>query len=548
MRNKQSIIMKNNVLIIMTLLLIGVAFWVLNYLTPEYYDDYFYKYMFTGITHYDINMPITSIKDVLISQYYHYFYFNGRTIVHLIVQIFTGLLGKDIFNIVNSFVFIIFIYIINRLYTKITPLNLFFSFSVILLLYPSFKETALWMTGSVNYMWTSTFICIYLYIINKYKNEKICTKYIIWSIPCILIGWTHEGITFPLSVSIIIYIIFNHKNIYKQAVFPLMIGFIIGVLLCAFSPATIKKASIQNSAEISDFIVRCVSGVFFCVVNLKAFNTLICTILILLIIKEKPWSWVKYFYKQNMIMCNAVFISFGLIFCLGCQYIRAATGIELFSIIIFFSVIKNYILQKIKVVICIISSVLYSIILYYSIENYQEYKFILSQINNKKSGIILINEAYPPFYIETYILPYIEDHRKDIPFFRSCYNDIENINIATTFDCDSLAFVPKTIYNDIINNSDRINDIHKQKAYSIYVIPINGKMEDNITPVSYILAPTDFQQIPFYIRPMAHKMLRYTASEIPVARYGVISINGQKYLFVGKNAMIDNRVESISLK
>ena len=104
MRNNQTSAMKNKILIITTLLLIGIAFWVLNFLTPEYNDDYFYKFIFDG-DNANVNMPITSLEDVMFSQYNHYFNMNGRAIVHVVVQLFSGMWGKPIFNVINSLVF-----------------------------------------------------------------------------------------------------------------------------------------------------------------------------------------------------------------------------------------------------------------------------------------------------------------------------------------------------------------------------------------------------------------------------------------------------------
>lgn len=74
------------------LLIVGIAFLILNILTPEYLDDYLYKYTFiNGIA--DKNHPIVTIRDIYTSQIDHYFTFNGRVIIHSLVQLFTGIIG-----------------------------------------------------------------------------------------------------------------------------------------------------------------------------------------------------------------------------------------------------------------------------------------------------------------------------------------------------------------------------------------------------------------------------------------------------------------------
>lgn len=540
MRNNQTSTMKNRILVITTLLLIGIAFWVLNYLTPEYNDDYSYKFVWGN------EKPIESIGDIFVSQYNHYFSMNGRSIVHFFVQLFTGILGKGVFNIINTIVFLSFVCIITRFYSKITPSNLLFIFSIIFLLYPIISETALWMTGSINYMWTSTFVCMFLYMIEKHKGEKLCTKYILWSIPCFLIGWTHEGLTFPLAVSLFIYVIINYRTIYKQAIFPLIIGFIIGSLICSFAPGMANRASKSNYTEVSTLISRIIPTIIYCV-KLKAFDVLLL-MTIVLSVKQKSVVWVKEFYIKNMIVVNALFFSIGLIFFSGCFYLRVATGIELFSIILILSLIQYYnipITRRLKIIVCTITCLLYSVIVYCSIGNYQEYKRIIAQIKQKQgTTIIPINEINPPFYVEVYILRFLDDTRAEMGncyYYDNCWNRC----IAATYGYDSIAFVPKIVYNDIINNSDKINDIRKQKDYPFYVIPTDNI--EGVTP-TFILKPTDFHQIPFYIRPVAHRMLRYTATEVPASQYGTINIKGREYFFVNRHDAIDDRVESISLK
>lgn len=545
MKNKQTINIKNKVLIIMTLLFIGIAFWVLNYLTPEWTDDYRYKFIFCdgiSIANNSQVPRITSLGDIFISQYNHYFLINGRSIVHFIVQLFTGILGKNIFNIINTIVFLIFVYILTRLYTLITPNNLFFSLCIIFLLYPIFSECVLWLSGGINYMWTSTAICIFLYIIEQLQYKKLCKKYFIFSLPCLLVGWMHEGLTFPLAISLILYMIINYKTIYRQAIFPLIIGFTVGAFICLFAPSTMGRASFHSDKwELSTLLTRLIPIIRFCIQKLIALD-LLCITIIVLFIKQKSLMWLKDFYKKNIIIFNALCLSFAwlpLIFLTA----RAVAGIELFAMILFLRLIQYHKISipfKIQIAIYIISSILYSIIVYYSIDNYREYKYILSQIKNKQDTIIPINHFYPPSYIESYILKYTDGNNSNF------YDYVWNRCIAATYGYDSIAFVPAIVYNDIINHSDKINDINKQKDYPFYVIPTNNSIA-NATP-TFILRPTKFQQLPFYIRPIAHRMLRYTATEIPASQYGTIYIKGEKYLFINKYNVVDDRVKAILLK
>lgn len=543
--------MKNKILIITTLLLIGVAFWVLNFLTPEYLDDYLYKFMFVG-NHLDTKTPIISFKDILISQYNHYFCFNGRTFVHTIVQTFSGILGKNTFNIFTTIVFLIFIYTTTRLHTKANALDILFCSIIILLLFPAFNDTVLWMTGSINYMWTSTFVCVFLLLIIRNKDKAINLKYIVCSIPCLFIGWTHEGIVFPLALSLIISICITYRTIYKRAVFPLMIGFIIGALLCTFSPATISRASLfsDGGANTSALMQKIISGLILCT-KLKAIYCLVCIIIVLLFVRKgENKIWLKEFYKKHIIVCNAFVFSLGIVFLSGFTSSRTAIGAELYAIILSLYLIhyfKDKIVRNIKIGICIMGVCFYCCIVYYSTFNYKESKQLLSQIHNNSSDIILTNEVSLPYIMESHIRKPLDSNKSEYSDW-FCYKSPWNGLMAATFHRDSLVFVPSVIYDDIVNHSDKLIDIKKQKDYPFYVVPINVNT-DSIEP-TFILSPTDFRQLPFYIRPVASKMTQYTATEIPanLSRCGVVNIEGETFLFVGKNTIIDDRVESISLE
>ena len=150
--------------------IIAVAFGVLNFLTPEYHDDYIYKFMFEGgSVNYD--HPIRSLGDIVSSQLDHYHSVNGRSLVHTLVQLFTGLLGKPIFNIVNTIMFGIFVWMLKKFLRRpscdVPALAL--TLTLVLLL-PRFKDTFLWMTGSVNYLWSATATLLFLLMHEKQQH------------------------------------------------------------------------------------------------------------------------------------------------------------------------------------------------------------------------------------------------------------------------------------------------------------------------------------------------------------------------------------------
>ncbi|WP_418710570.1 DUF6056 family protein, partial [Allofournierella sp.] len=81
---------------------------VFNCLTPLISDDYSYLLRFP--TH----EPVETFLDLVVSQYYHYFQWGGRTIGIGLNQLFLWL-GKGVFNIFNAAAFCLLVWVCTKL-------------------------------------------------------------------------------------------------------------------------------------------------------------------------------------------------------------------------------------------------------------------------------------------------------------------------------------------------------------------------------------------------------------------------------------------------
>lgn len=538
--------MSTNYKIIISFIVIGIFFISINILTPEYLDDYLYKFVFKA-NGADKDSPIRSCTDVLISQYNHYFCFNGRIFVHSFVQLFSGIWGKGIFNCFNTCVFLLFTYELTKTYGKVSCRDLFFCASLIFLLLPAFNDTALWMTGSINYLWTCTFVCGFILLLESLKDKIISINHLFYLILGLLIGWTHEGITFPLSLSLIIYICIYFKKIQKKAAFPLVIGFILGSFLCTFSPATLNRGSIDSSFTMSMLQQKIISGISL-MGKLKAFYILILSSCFYLVYNKhnNPKLCLKNFYLKNIVLWNALILSFGIIFFSGFISSRTAIGVEFFSILLFLKLLdilnnKFLIIKHLKTLLCLICTLLYGMVFYYSILNYKESKSIFLQLKSKKE-IIVTNEITKPHWTYRYIREPLINSKNDY-YDHFIIGSPWNSYIEKTYDCEPVIFIPQNIYLDIKKRNANIFDIKKQQKYAFYVIPDKTISDDE--KVVFILKPTEFDKLPLYKRRIAHLQARYTLGKVNATRIGKVSIEGHNYLLIGKNSMINNRVNSI---
>ena len=109
-----------------------------------------------------------------------------------------------------------------------------------------------------------------------------------------------------------------------------------------------------------------------------------------------------------------------------------------------------------------------------------------------------------------------------------------------------LIFIPEDFYTDLKLHPEHYNNFYTTQKRSFYAKRLE-KHETNIHHITYQLRTAKRKDIPFHHLPIAHMLERYTAKSIFVdpKYYSIITINQIPYLLVGKNKLIENRVEQI---
>lgn len=248
----KSNIFKNQKTYVILLLIITGVFFYLRSVNREhiYCDEIIYGYNLNASKYGEywndlessLDGKVNSFSGVISSQKNHYFYGNGRSIVHGIQQYFTGVLSMDVFSIINTVVFLLMILFVANLlkvtkYTSILVIVLVFMY-----LFP--LPYRLWysINMSCNYLFPLCFSVILLYYVIKIKDKiQISKRYIVLLVLLSFItGWSHEAFSVPLSGALFFYIAFNFKKIDKRLLYvaaPLWLGAIIMI----FAPANIAR-------------------------------------------------------------------------------------------------------------------------------------------------------------------------------------------------------------------------------------------------------------------------------------------------------------------
>ncbi|MFB6367607.1 DUF6056 family protein [Paenibacillus elgii] len=233
-----------NKFILFLLFLQLIYIYILNHLTPLWHDEFVYSFI-AGT-----NDRISSVTDIVKSQYYLFNHWTGRNLVHFIIQFFL-IFDKELFNIFNSIMFVILIVLV-LIYTK--KLRSLFAFLPILILFwfgvPEFSQTIIWLSGSVNYLWTTVCVLIFLlpykyliedkYIINdNYKN------WIFISIMGVFAGWSQENasiISLFFLIVCFLFLIIKKKTVPKWSIFG-FVFFIFGFVMLISAPGNFVRAS-----------------------------------------------------------------------------------------------------------------------------------------------------------------------------------------------------------------------------------------------------------------------------------------------------------------
>ena len=230
-----------------------VLMFLLNFFTPLIADDYSYS------LHRVTREPISSITDILESQYAHYFSWGGRNVVHFLAQLFLWI-GKPFFTVINTFAYTAFSLVLYKHAScgakrKYQPFLYLLINLDIWFLMPVFGQTTLWLVGSCNYLWGSLIILSFLLPYRTYlehgpgKMDKVMIP--LWLIFGVLAGWCNEN-TSGMAVMLTILFLILHKV--QQKRIPIwgitgLVGVAAGFIIMIAAPGNYARNDLFNEGQ-----------------------------------------------------------------------------------------------------------------------------------------------------------------------------------------------------------------------------------------------------------------------------------------------------------
>lgn len=239
---------KKNWPIILLLLAIAGCVFILNIATLISPDDYSYALSIGGE-----DLQITSFSEIMQSAKTLYRNWTGRILPHILIGLFM-LTSTTLFKIINTILFVLLLILINRFITrKNSYLSMTLAFAF-LVYGKMFGEKFAWISGSLNYLWTTVALMAYLYTVYGYFVEKKTLKKwqkIFVSLVGFLIAFSHEVMAFVGGSFLGILFLVNIKKIAKTSKYDalFLIGSIvlfgIGAILTIIAPGNVARSTLD---------------------------------------------------------------------------------------------------------------------------------------------------------------------------------------------------------------------------------------------------------------------------------------------------------------
>lgn len=300
---------------------------------PLQHDDFQYLFIYpnqfgtpTDFSREDA-VEIKSLSDVLLSQWNHYWYWNGRTIVHTIVQIFDALLGKFYYDLLltcslSIFIISYFKVVYNR--HCIDWNKILFILFLFFVCFPSHTDLYFGIAFSCNYVIAPAMVYTFIWAIKNNYNSLFAK--IILSLGAFVSGWSHEILSIPIGIILFLYLFNNYRRIpiYKKIS---IVCFLLGMSILIAAPSNYMR--LFNYRMVDEY-----AGTGFIKTRLRFFefvSVLYLFLLALLYSKHLRKINVLCFLKKNLYLVLALCISILLMLIVGSFSPRDAFAVNLFS-------------------------------------------------------------------------------------------------------------------------------------------------------------------------------------------------------------------------
>lgn len=507
------------------LLAVFVVMYLLNRFSPMSCDDWHYVFLFGTLE------PIDSLGDIVVSQWHHYLRFNGRLVVHTIVQLFDGLLGKEVFNVFNALVFLLFLWGIARLVTndkrnryKVMSV----AFALVFFVLAGFKDVFLWLSGSVNYLWAGTALLFFHHALERETVPRwSLVPLVLFSLAC---GWSNEAFVVGLAAAYFIYYVILHRDRLTGHRRWMLAAFFIGVALLVFAPGSLNKATTTGtppSLLVSLYYMR----------HIRLLPLLLVVVMMLALTRHLRW---REWFKREQVLLIAILVESAFLMMIGLDAVHSRFGIELFALVLLLRLVNWDRIGNVAVSILNVAVLTFAAwVIPITHRCYQVSEEELAVA--RTSEIVPTRSVVPCGWLHRYVLDYSYFMINDEKIFG-------HDPFLTRYFGHNFLFLPEDFLNDVsLNPSKYERKWRSWGSLPFYAMRVSGTVSPQVAVLTYEPS-TKYDRLPCVLSRIC-KRVEGLKTEVREDNLLTLELNGVNYVLVPRRyAEQDSRLLSIRLE
>lgn len=508
------------------LLAVFIVMYLLNRFTPMSCDDWHYVFIFGTLE------PIDSLSDIVVSQLHHYQRFNGRLVVHTLVQLFDGMLGKSVFNVFNTLVFLLFLWAVSRLVTddkhdryKVMSLT----FALVFLVLAGFKDVFLWLSGSFNYLWAGTALLFFHHALERETMPR--WSYFPLALFGLVCGWSNEAFVIGLSVAYFVYYIILHRERFTAHRRWMLVAFFIGVALLVFAPGSLNKANATGtppSLLVSLYYMR----------HIRLLPLLLVVVMVMVLTRHLR---LREWFKREQVLLIAILVESAFLMMIGIDAVHSRFGIELFALVLLLRLVnwKRVGIVAVSVMNVAVLAVAASVIPVAQ-RSYQVCQQELEQA--RTSELVQTRSVVPNSWLHRYVVDYSYLKITDEKIYG--YDPF----LTRYFD-HGVLFLPEAFVKDVSSNPSKyVGQWRSWGSLPFYAMRLNDAETIPNAAVLTYEPPTQFDRLPGVLSRLCNRIAGLK-NEVREDKLMDVELEGVDYMLVPRRYPDqDGRLLSIRLE
>ena len=531
------------------LLMVGLAMLWLNFQdVPTLSDDMVYRFQWSEHEGDEIQ-AITSLGDLLHSQWIHYLTINGRLLVHTVAQFFLVFVPPVLLQILNAVLFIALLHLttvyVHRSAEKLTVATL--ACFLLFMVFQGFRSAVFWSLGSFNYLWVLVATMAFLLWLRECWEKQSIGGMGCWLLLplAFVVGWSHEGLSLPLSAAFVVWLWRQSHDSHCRIVKCCLLLFMAGTALCLLSPGIWNR-----SADVQGLSARLLSGVLNCVLNVRV-------VWLLLLVMCYRWFTdrraLMVYVRQHVYGFIALSVSMGIVVLCGSTLERVAFYTDFLAMLLLLPLlvdVLSVVWQRRLVVVCCVVMLLAFVPVYMvRRENKETWQIAEEQMKAPGREIIGVRtlvssgNALMDCIRDHYVMPSFEFG------YYCCYMafDATDVNIrcaARLYDKQRLIFLPADVLKRMERDSTAYANYELDESRSVYVWRLGDRQ--TVNKVTFVLNEEDRSRLLLHQRLVAYDGDCY---ELDPFRFETVEVSGRRYLvFTRPTTNIYRRIHHVELE